>query len=138
MWSLLERKTHISNNNFTIQEATEPGIFFSVTPLSQSVCLPGNPTLEVELASLAGYDSLTNLTITGLPDGAVATWSNNPALPSEGASVIIDMSEVTVSGPFQIDFTATAPSLMPITRTITLNLISDDFSAINGTSPRIL
>ena len=80
----------ISNSDFEIVPATQPGYALDVTPYSQQVCAPDPAVINLDMMSLVGYDSLVNFTVSGLPNGAVAVFSSNPALPSEGGVLNIE------------------------------------------------
>ncbi len=126
----------ISNQNFTI-EVAEPGYFIATNPLYQKRCLPTDEiTIDILSQDLLGYDSTVTLSIEGgLPNGAVAEFSSNPFLPSEGSSLSINMEDVNDQGIFEIELKASAPGQDDKLRIIRLELVSTDFSAISLTAP---
>jgi subtilisin-like proprotein convertase family protein len=126
----------ISNFNFQIVEATEPGFAFSVSPFSQQVCVPDDILIDLNTFGWLGYDSLVTFSLDGLPAGAVASFENNPTLVSEGTSITIETADVVDEGLFTIDIMAIAPSadtlvdMDTLMRTVTIDLVINDFTAL--------
>ncbi len=125
----------MSNANFKIEEATTPGFIFDAGPYFQRTCLPENVVIDMYTESLLGYDSLLTFTLDGLPMGAVATFTPNPARPSEDVSLVIDMSTFSNSGTAALTITATGDNLPPATRDANIEYIANDFSALSTTKP---
>ncbi len=121
----------VSNSNFEIVPATTPGYALGVSPEVQQACLPTSSTVNLSMSSLLGYDSLVTFEIlSGLPDGAIATFSANPALPTENSTLTIDLNDVTESGTYEVLIQASAASTDTLLRTIFLDVVSNDYSSI--------
>ncbi|MEM1323340.1 MAG: reprolysin-like metallopeptidase [Bacteroidota bacterium] len=125
----------LSNTNFRIIAPSAPGYSLDVTPFSQQVCLPDAAIIDLNTGSLLGYDSLISFTINGLPANAVPLFSNNPALPTEGSELTIDMSEVIEEGIFTLELVAIAPNADTSYRNINLELVNSDFSLVEQLTP---
>ncbi|HHH49501.1 MAG TPA: T9SS type A sorting domain-containing protein [Saprospiraceae bacterium] len=126
----------ISNENFVIAPPSKPGYALTATPRDQQVCLPDNAVIELVTSSLLSYDSLISFAVlSGLPEGATASFSNNPVTPSENSNLTIDMAGVTEEASFSIVLQAIAPSADTSYRTIVINTISNDFSDFAITNP---
>ena len=126
----------MSNTEFRILPATNPGIFFSVTPLTQEICLPDNPSVEIDVEALLGFDSLVTLDVVGLPDGAALDIANNPFRPSEGNTVSIDFANVDITEVAEVTFILSGDDLAtPVERPITFDIVSTNFSALQVLNP---
>ena len=128
----------ISNNNFSIVPPSQPGFSYGLTPSQQDVCLPNNAVIDVITSSLLGFNDSVTLTITTpLPTGAMASFSNNPALPAEGSQLILDLSNVTVDvdDTFPLTIEAMVPGVDTSYRTVEVKIISNDFSDFELESP---
>lgn len=126
----------ISNQNIKIVNPTTPGFALSMGPFDQKVCLPNDAVLEINTLSLLGYDSLIQVDILdGLPAGAVANFSANPIVPSENATLTIDMENVTVGGVYPIQIQAYVPGEDTILQDIQIEVVATDFSDMETLSP---
>ncbi len=125
----------ISNTNFEIIPATQPGYALNVTPYNQQVCAPDPAIIDLEMLSLVGYDSLVSFTVSGLPNGAVPIFSANPALPSEGSILSIETENVTEEGIYEIEIIATAPNADTAYRTTFFEIVISDFSTFAPLEP---
>jgi len=68
----------ISDNNFTISAAPD-GFNLSVNPTTQNICAGTNAMFDVNVLQFGTFTNPVNLSVTGLPAGANASWSANPA-----------------------------------------------------------
>ena len=125
----------ISNSNFEIVPATQPGYSLDVTPYSQQVCTPDPAVINLDMMSLVGYDSLVNFTVSGLPSGAVPVFSNNPALPSVGSVLNIETENMTEEGTYEIEIMAVAPGADTSYRTTFVEFVISDFSTFAPIEP---
>ena len=126
----------ISNQNIKIVNPTIPGYTFSVGPFDQKVCLPDDAVLEINTLSLLDYDSLIQVEIlSGLPAGAVANFSSNSIVPSENATLTIDMENVTVGGIYPIQIQAHVPGEDTIIQEIQVEVVATDFSDLETLTP---
>ena len=127
---------NMSKPDFNIVLPASPTVFFAAGPYEQQVCLPETAIIDIELDSLLGYDSLVMFSVSGLPNGAVPMFDANPVRPTEASDQIsIDMSGVTESGVFEVDIIISGPNISDITRTVFLEVISNDFSAFAPETP---
>ncbi len=126
----------LSNFNHQIVEATTPGYTFDAGPYFQQVCVPDDVVINLSTLSLLGYDSLLNISISGLPTGANPIFSANPILPSEGGGVLtIETSNIVDEGFYDLEFTVIANEGDTIIRNVTFDLVLNDFSTISLESP---
>ncbi len=125
----------ISNADFSIIDATSPGYALVSSPEKGIACTPGTFDVTLETTALMGYADPVTFSVAGLPAGAVATFSSNPVNPGESATMTIDLADVTDDGDFTITITAEANGLPNAERTVDLNVVYNDFSALTLTSP---
>ncbi len=125
----------ISNANFMIAPPSEPGYSLEASPYRQQVCVPQAANIELLTSPLLNYDSLINFQVEGLPPGAEAIFSNNPTTATEGTSLMINMDNVVVEGTYLIEIMATAPQTDTSRRTVILDLVYSDFSAMAPEHP---
>lgn len=126
----------ISNANFRILPATEPGFTFTPSPSAQRACLP--EVVEVAITSQAQLDFSNPVhleVVEGLPLGATASFSVNPMTPSEGSVLSLDMTEVNVTGDLEIVIRAIAEGADTLYRSIYLTTTSNDFSNLQMLTP---
>ncbi len=126
----------ITDENLRVVPPTEPGFLFYAGPYSQQVCLPAAAVaIDLTVDSLLGYDSLLSFAVTGLPNGAVANFSSNPARPSEDVTLTIDMSTVSFTGVSDITISAEGPNLPIVNRVVKMDFVDTDFSAMALSAP---
>ncbi len=127
----------ISNKNFKIKKPTQPGISLATSPNEQAVCLPNVAKIKVLTTSLLGYSDSISLSVKGLPQGAVATFSKEKLLPSEESDITIDFGSNAQSSVTSINVIATANDSLKttFTQTAKFNLYSNDFSDLSLIAP---
>ncbi len=126
----------ISNANFRILPATEPGFSITPSPSGQRACLP--EVVEVSITSQAQLDFANPVqleVVDGLPAGAIASFSINPMTPSEGSVLSIDLTEVEIAGDQEIVIRAIAEGADTVYRSIYLTTTSNDFSDLQMLTP---
>jgi hypothetical protein len=126
----------ISNENFDIVPATEPGFALTNTPSYQQVCLPANAVVELSTFALLDFNNSIQFEITdGLPNGATPNFSANDILPSESSTLEIDMSGVTEAGLYEVTLQASAEGAETIIRTFLFEVVVNDFSDLSLNNP---
>jgi subtilisin-like proprotein convertase family protein len=112
----------ISNQNFAIELPPTPSFLLEGMPLSQSQCNDQDVIFEFSTTEIAGFDETLSFSVTGLPNGASATFSPNPAEVGEVVSLTVSELEDALPGTYTLEVEANAPS---VTRTISLTLELD-------------
>jgi subtilisin-like proprotein convertase family protein len=122
----------ISNANFKIQQPTAAGFTVCGT-LKDQVCLPNGYTTEVTTSSAQGFNTPIELSITGLPAGATATFSPNPVAPGATSLLTIEFA----SDQAETTFTTTVQASAGSSRTynLVLTTVRNDFSAFALLTP---
>lgn len=125
----------ISNANFSIVPPSAPGFALVSSPEMGLACTPETFEITLETAALLGFAEDINFSVDGLPAGTDATFSSNPATPGETVVLSLDMAAVTDDGEFVVTITAEANGVDAAVRTVTLNVVYNDFSALALTLP---
>ena len=126
----------ISNEDFGIAPATEPGFAMTVTPESLSpVCLPEVTTIEVTTSEILGFEQPITLSLTGnLPPEANVSFAENPILPGASTTLTIDWGTFAEDD-FNLEVTGETDSLAPAIRSLNLSTVSNDFSELALLAP---
>lgn len=123
----------VSNAAFKIKKAEKAG-FTLCTPFSQQAfCLPGTE-IDVDLSSELGFSTPVTLTATGLPAGAVATFSPNPALPGTVSKLNLQFPNGQPEDTYNLTITGTADTLSRSVNTA-ISVIFNDFPSLSLLTP---
>ncbi len=126
----------LSNQNFTIEPATQPGFTMVPMPASQQVCVPDLAVVAIHTAPVAGFDTLITFELASpLPANVQASFSKNPVSPGETSQLTLDMTDVQTDGLFEIVLRALAPGADTVEQTLWLNVVYNDFSALKLDQP---
>ncbi len=126
----------ISDNNFTIT-ASAPDYTLTSTGTTQNACAPANAVFPLTLTYASGFNSQITLSASGLPTGAVGTFSPASPITPSGASTTVNFTisntNAVASGTYNITINATGGTVSAKTLGLTL-------SVTNGTlnSPTLL
>ena len=127
----------ISDQNFKILEATEPGFTFDATsPVSQQVCVPNEIALDFSSNSILGYeDEITLEIIDGLPADVIASWTNNPLSVGETTTLDIDFNALTANDELTFTIQGITGQMDTFFREVYFEIVYNDFSALELESP---
>ncbi len=126
----------ISNANFEIAPAAIPGYSLNVSPFIQQVCQPDFATIDLMTDSLLGYDSLITFDIiSGLPDDAIASFSENPLVPSQTSTLSIEYPGTSPDDLYEIVIRAIAPGADTSYRSVLIDVVNNDFSQLSQLTP---
>lgn len=97
----------ISDNNFTI---TDSSVEFNVVPASSatSVCQSADATFTLNVSPSGNFAGTVSLAVSGLPTGAVASWSANPISVPNTTTLTITTTDVA---PGTYPFTVTSTGI---------------------------
>ena len=125
----------ISNANFAIVAPSQPGFALSHAPQYGQVCIPDGFDVNLQTTALLGFTDTITFSVDGLPAGAAVSFSANPIAPGEESILSIDFANATADGNFVISIQAEAAGVPVAIRTVDLNVVYNDFSALKTTSP---
>jgi subtilisin family serine protease len=92
---------------------TAPDFSLSATPASRTVTAGGSTTYTVSIARTNGFAGSVSLGVTGLPTGATASFSPNPA--SSASTLTVSSSTTTAPGTSTLTITGTSGGLVHTT-----------------------
>jgi subtilisin-like proprotein convertase family protein len=125
----------LSNQNFSIAPATTPTYSILVAPQLQQICVPNSASVEIQTESVLGFDAPVSFdVVSGLPNGALVSFSNNPATPGQSTMLTFNMDDVTADGNFEISLRAVAGA-DTVYRLLFFNIVYNDFSAMEALTP---
>jgi subtilisin-like proprotein convertase family protein len=124
----------ISNRDFPIKNTSRVGYTVAFNSEKSKICLPDKIDFNIQSASLGNYDKDIQLSVDGLPQGAVASFEKTEIAPGGATKLTIDFSNVNFQG--NINIRLRAISGTDTTYRITpINTVSADFSAFTLTTP---
>jgi subtilisin-like proprotein convertase family protein len=123
----------ISNNNFTISASTFD-YTLTATPSSIAVCQPNNAVFTINIGSIGGYNSLVNLSVTGVPAGATTSFSSASVTPVGTSTLTISNTALAATGTYTITITGNSTSGTKVT-TVQLSIASGAPTAVTLISP---
>jgi PGF-pre-PGF domain-containing protein len=100
-------KTHTTTYTLIVTEAVVPDFSISVSPTSGSVIQGKSTSTTISVISIEGFAETVSLTASGLPSGAVATFSPLSGMPSFTSTMTISTSPTTPVGTYIITITGT-------------------------------
>lgn len=98
----------ISNNNFTIEEASFPDYTISVSPIDLDVCGNSSASYTIDIGSLLGYNFPVNMSVSGVPFGASSAFSSNPVTPGSSTVLTINNLGSVPGGNYTLTITASS------------------------------
>ncbi|GLR16727.1 reprolysin-like metallopeptidase [Portibacter lacus] len=125
----------ISNQNITIEEAENPGFIFTYSPSYTRNCVPDDIVLDFGSEALLDFSEDISFKVTsGIVEGMEVNFDKNVINPGESNSATISFSDPSISGIIKLDIEAQTTS-DTVRRSITLDLLSSDFSDIAAVTP---
>ncbi|TVR88912.1 MAG: T9SS C-terminal target domain-containing protein [Saprospirales bacterium] len=119
----------ISDRNFIVSEASEPGIIINYNPYRGLLCLPEKLSVDFQTESLFGFtDTLFFELAEDLPDGAIPIHIPEYVIPGEAFNLEIDFSEAAISGDYRVDFVVFNDTIAEMERSIFFETVSNDFT----------
>ncbi|PHI20548.1 hypothetical protein CEQ90_07285 [Lewinellaceae bacterium SD302] len=127
----------MSNQDFTILAPTEPGFTLDVPGYFNDVCLPTSITAEFTSGGFLGFDETIELDIREdlLPDDITASLSALSLEPGDASTLSVDLSESDYDGILDIVVDVTTAGGISEVRTITLDVVNNDYSDLNLLTP---
>jgi hypothetical protein len=121
----------ISDNNFTI---TAPDVDFNIIPVNSSsaVCAGAEASFVLNIDQAGNFTGSVDMSVSGLPAGAVATWSVNPVVVPNQTTLTI-VSTGVAPGTYPLVATATGTSYeqsVPLTFGVNPNIADASFTHV--------
>jgi len=126
----------ISNKNFSIVPASEPGYTFNIPSQYQLICAPNSAQATLTSGSILDFDKPIAFDIVeGLPDNVSAEFSANPVAPGESSTLSLDLSSVSEDMLIELKVRAVAEGADTSLRTLIFDVVNSDFSALKLLEP---
>lgn len=128
----------ISDANFRIAPATEPGYSVNVSPATIAlVCLPSEPlAITISTAAILDFDSTLQLSLVGeLPAGAVATFENTELLPGEQTTLLLDIPPQEGRDTINLQVQTLVPGVDTSLRELRIIHLSSDYTDLALSMP---
>lgn len=119
----------LSNASLEILPPPQAGFGLCPAATAAQACAPTTFTTTVSTNGWLGFTDPITLEASGLPAGAVATFSPNPVLPGGGAIMNLDFPAGVAEGDYDLIVTGTAAGLTAEAAT-QLTVVSNDFSGL--------
>src|SRR5205807_262119 len=110
--------THTASVTLAVSPAPVPDFSLSATPASQSVVQGAGTTYAVSITPSGGFTAVVTFNVSGLPGGATASFSPNPATASSAMTVATGAA--TPPGSYALTITGVSGTL---THTTSVTLV---------------
>ncbi len=126
----------ISNANFEIVPAEQPGFIARPEVQYQQICAPDIAQVKILTDAIAGFDTTLTFSITSaLPQGITATFSKDSLQPGDFTLLDLDMSTVQTDLELEVEVLATAPGADTVRFSLFFDIIFSDFSQLELLAP---
>ena len=124
----------MSNANLRIQAPDAPTFTLCAPTLYDTVCLPAQHSSTISTRAIGNFTTPITLAALNLPAGATATFTPNPVLPGQDATLQITFPPTQPEGTFTITIQAQADSIQ---RSFAkqVSVFFNDFSGLALLSP---
>ncbi len=122
--------------NSRIDLPTVPSFFMDVAESSKNACLPESVTYDFSTVGFSGLTEKVSFEIiSGLPEGAVATFVKNEINAGENTQLNINLENVTGTADYEIMVRSYIEGIDTIERVIRLGITSTDIDHVALLSP---
>jgi len=112
-----------------INQGGSPDFSISATPASQTVTAGGSTTYTTSISALSGFTGTVNLSISGLPSGATASFNPASVAGAGNSTLTVATSSTTPAGSYTLTITGTSGTLTHSTTVVlVVNAVTPDFS----------
>jgi len=120
----------------TISAPTEPAFFMQVNDNVKATCLPDPVSFEFITEGFGGIDVPVNFeVISGLPDGAIATFSAPQINAGQNTILTLNLDQVRGTNSYTIVVRSYAEGIDTLERKLYLSLTGTDLDNLQGFSP---
>ncbi len=122
--------------NSKIVAPTTPKVYFEPNVSYAKICQPENASFELTTFGLAGLIGDIELQVlSGLPTGAVATFSKTTLAPGEKSNLVIDIKNVVGSQTVDVVIRAIVAGVDTMDRILTINIVGGNLSNLSTIQP---
>ena len=124
----------INDQDFSIELPVTPGFDVITDPISSAICSSSEAIFNVEIIPVLGFNEPVNLTANNLPDGAAASFDNNPVIPGNSTTLTISNTGGVVPGDYLIEVASSA-GVLNNQNEISLSITSSNPDSPQPSSP---
>lgn len=124
----------ISNQDFSIKSNNNDSYAIAFNSERTKYCLPDTAIFNIQSSALGTFAQNINLSVSGLPTGAIAKFDSESLAPNENTRLIVDLTKVTQQGIFELKLRAIAGTDTTY-RTTKFTTTSIDFSTVSAVYP---
>ncbi|MFZ0546743.1 MAG: choice-of-anchor Q domain-containing protein [Candidatus Promineifilaceae bacterium] len=111
----------------------DPDFVMNLDMSYAAMCLSETAVFDVNVLSVAGFDSSVNLSVINLPGGTDAAFDNNPVIPTAASEVTISDTGTASVGAYTIDIVGTS-----VTRTQSVSASLYLYDTVPDVQPTLL
>ena len=125
----------MGNNGFTISAPTEPSYIYELSNNFFDLCAPANVGIDIQSSAFVGYSDPVEFSISaGLPDGVVASFTENNIQPDGSTNINFDITTAAVTGNYVVTLQSIS-GIDTIEQPIFLNITATEFEDLALSNP---
>lgn len=125
----------VSNAAFKIKHPLTAGFGLCAAQTFEQICLPETFTVDISTSSILAFNGPVTLTATGVPTGAMATFSPNPVQPGSNSTLTIAFPAGMSEGNYSVTVSGTATGAAAASSVIDFTIVSNNFSSLALQTP---
>ena len=125
----------VTNSTFKIQAPPSPAYSLCAAQTFEQICLPETFQVDISTAGVLSFASPITLSVSGLPAGATATFSQNPVQPGGSSTLRVVFPEGSPEGSYSMLVSGSAAGAAAATTSVDFVVVSNNFSALALQTP---
>lgn len=125
----------VSDAYFSIIEGNNPRSFYEFPFVNTDLCLPATSQITLKSRGISGYQGKIKYEIIQLPKGATATFSKNDVKVGEDIILNVSLPNEIPTGRYTLEIRGTGEAKDTLIRTLTYDLVSNNFRDLALQSP---
>lgn len=122
--------------NLRVLAGSQPRFAMHISPFTQTHCIPGEAVATIKIDPVLGFNEPVTLSVVdGLPDGAVATFSEEVVTAPAEVTLTIQLQPGATTGVYQIMIRAESDNATTPDRPILLDLYRSDYATLDALNP---